>query len=279
LLRDENAPLYVAGASTTTAGLNARRPIQPYAGVSLWDTSSSSAFNSLQATITRRFAHGFSLNASYVWEKEFDDTSGDPTSTTAFQLANEYCVGCDRGLSSLEVPQHFVASYLYALPETHMRGLFGREVLDGWQINGITTLSTGNPFNILSGVDSNLDGIATDRPNLTGNPALGGGRSRPQKIAEYFNTKVFAQVPADTPYGDSPRDPIVGPGYIDTDLSAFKRFAIYEKSDLLFRGEIFNAFNNVNLGNPNGTLTSAQFGKITSANPPRIVQFALKYEF
>jgi hypothetical protein len=279
LLRDENAPIYATGASITTAGLNARRPIQPYAGISLWDTSSSSAFNSFQATITRRFAHGFSLNASYVWEKEFDDTSGDPTSTTAFQLSNQYCVACDRGLSSLEVPQHFVASYLYSLPETHAWGLFGKELLNGWQINGITTLSTGHPFNVGSGVDSNLDGIATDRPNRVGNPSLGGGRSRAQKIAEDFNTAAFAQVPADTPYGNSPRDPLIGPGYVNTDLSAFKRFAIYERSDLLFRGEIFNTFNNVNLGNPNGTLTSTQFGKITSAGTPRIVQFALKYEF
>jgi hypothetical protein len=279
LLRDENSPVYVPGASTSTAGLNARRPIQPYAGISLWDTSSSSAFNSFQATITHRFSRGFTLNASYVWEKELDDVSGDPTSTTAFQLANQNCVACDRGLSSLEIPQRFVASYVYALPETHAWGLFGKEAFDGWQINGITTLSNGDPFNILSGVDSNLDGIATDRPNRVGNPNLGGGRSRAQKIAGYFNTAAYAVPPAGTPYGNSPRDPLIGPGYVNTDISAFKRFAIYEKSDLLFRAEVFNAFNNVNLGNPNGTLTSAQFGKITSSNTPRIMQFAMKYEF
>jgi hypothetical protein len=279
LLRDENSPVYVPGASTSTAGLNARRPIQPYAGISLWDTSSSSAFNSLQATITHRLSHGFSFNASYVWEKELDNVSGDPTSTTAFQLSNQNCVACDRGLSSIEVPRRFVASYLYSLPETHAWGFFGKEVLNGWQINGITTLSTGSPFNVLSGVDSNLDGIATDRPDRVGNPNLGGGRSRAQKIAQYFNTAVFAVPAANTPYGNSPRDPLIGPGYVNTDLSAFKRFAIYEKSSLLFRAEVFNTFNNVNLGNPNATLNSAQYGKITSSNTPRIMQFALKYEF
>lgn len=279
LLRDENAPRYVSGASTSTAGINARRPIQPYAGISLWDTSSSSAFNSFQATLTRRLSHNFSLNASYVWEREFDDISGDPTSTTAFQLANEDCVSCDWGLSSLEIPNHFVASYLYTLPETRAWGLFGREVINGWQINGITTLSAGNPFNVTSGVDSNLDGIATDRPDKVGNPSLGGRRSRGQKIAQFFNTAAFAVPPPGKPYGNSPRDPIVGPGYVDTDISAFKKFAIYEKSDLLLRGEIFNTFNNVNLGDPNGTLTSSKFGKITSAGSPRIVQIALKYEF
>ena len=112
-----------------------------------------------------------------------------------------------------------------------------------------------------------------------GNPSLGGGRSRSQKVKEFFNTAAFAYVPPDTPYGNSPRNPLIGPGYVDTDISAFKKFAIYEKSDLLFRGEIFNAFNNVNLGGPNGTLTSTHFGQITGSNSPRIVQFALKYEF
>lgn len=279
LLRDENSPAYVPGASTSTAGLNARRPIQPYAGISLWDTSSSSAFNSFQATIDHRFSHGFSLNASYVWEKELDDVSGDPTSTTAFQLSNQNCVACDHGLSSLEVPQRFVASYLYTLPETHIWGLLGKEVLNGWQINGITTLASGSPFNVLSGVDTNLDGIATDRPDRVGDPNLGGGRSRAQKIAEYFKTTAFAAPAAGTPYGNSPRNPLIGPGYVNTDLSAFKRFAVYEKSDLLFRAEVFNVFNNVNLGNPNATLSSSKYGKITSSNSPRIMQLALKYEF
>ena len=95
----------------------------------------------------------------------------------------------------------------------------------------------------------------------------------------HFNTAAFTVPQANTPYGNSPRDPLIGPGYVDTDISAFKRFAIYEKSDLLFRAEVFNAFNNVNLSNPNGTLNSAQYGKITASNTPRIMQFALKYEF
>lgn len=72
---------------------------------------------------------------------------------------------------------------------------------------------------------------------------------------------------------------IVDPGYINTDISAFKRFAIVHESDLLFRGEIYNLFNNVNLSNPNGTMGNGNFGKVTGTSAPRIVQFALKFEF
>jgi hypothetical protein len=115
-------------------------------------------------------------------------------------------------------------------------------------------------------------------PTRVGDPNLGGGRSRAQKIADYFNSVAFAVPAAGTPYGNSPRNPLIGPGYVNTDISAFKRFVIYEKSDLLFRAEVFNAFNNVNLGTPNATLGSTQYGKIASANTPRIMQFALKYE-
>ena len=113
----------------------------------------------------------------------------------------------------------------------------------------------GQSLQCVLGVDSNLDGIATDRPDKVANPSLGGGRSRSQKIAEYFNTAAFALPAPNTPYGNSPRNPLIGPGFVNTDISAFKRFAIYEKSNLLFRGEIFNTFNNVNLSNPNATYT------------------------
>ncbi len=278
IARDQNAPVFIPGASTP-GNVQSRRPLSSYSSIGLLDPSSNSSFNSLQLVLTRRFAHGFSVSANYVWEKEFDIASADPSSFTAYSLANEYCVACDRGLSALEVPQSFVISYLYQLPQFRRWGMFGRQVLDGWQVNGITTLSTGSPFNVLSNVDTNADGITTDRPNLIANPNISGKRTRSQKIAQYFNTAAFVVPPANSGPGDSPRDPVVGPGYVNTNLSAFKRFTIFRESNLLFRGEVYNLFNNVNLSNPNGTMGTGNFGKITGASAPRIVQFALKYEF
>ncbi|MEO6922435.1 MAG: hypothetical protein ABI142_01290, partial [Bryocella sp.] len=82
-------------------------------------------------------------------------------------------------------------------------------------------------------------------------------------------------------YGNSSRNPLLGPGYVNTDISAFKRFAIYKHSDLLFRGEIFNVFNNVNLimTNANTKWNTATFGRISAAGDARTVQLALKFEF
>lgn len=277
IARDQNAPEFVPGA--TAGNAQSRRPLASYSSIGLLDPSSNSSFNSLQMVLTKRFTRGFSVSANYVWEKEFDIASGDPGSFTAYSLANEYCVSCDRGLSTLEVPQSFVITYIYQLPEFHRWGILGKEVLNGWQVNGITTLTGGSPFNVTSNVDTNADGITTDRPNMVANPYLHGSRSRKQKIGQFFNTAAFVAPQANSGPGNSRRDPVIGPGYVNTNLSAFKRFALIHDSNLMFRGEIYNLFNNVNLSNPNGTLGNGNFGKITGTSSPRIVQFALKYEF
>lgn len=283
LLRDQNSPVFKPGASTSTAGLNARRPYQPtpstyeFGTITLLDPSANASYNALQVTATRRFANGFSLLASYVWSRDLQTVSADPSNS--LNLVNENDISMDYGLSDFAVPRRFVASYLWSLPGVHHWGLLGKEVLSGWQINGITTLQSGTPFTITSGKDTNLDGTNTDRPDQVGNPNLPSGRSRAQKIAKFFNTSAFAQVPAGTPYGNVRRASMLGPGTVNTDISAFKTFPVFRESTVQFRGEVFNVFNNVNLTNPNGVLTNAKFGVITGSGSPRIVQFALRYSF
>jgi hypothetical protein len=204
----------------------------------------------------------------------------DPANIT-LTLSNQNYLKQDYARSDYDIPQVFFASYIWAIPGTKRFGFAGPQILSGWQVNGITTLRTGVPYNVLSGVDSNLDGIATDRPNLVGNPILS-GRSRTQRISAFMNTAAFAQVPAGVPYGNVQRNVAIGPGFINTDLSAFKSFALWKEHSLQFRAEAFNLFNNVNLANPNVTLTSPSFGKISALYTnysPRVIQFALKLYF
>lgn len=278
--RDQNAPIY--SATATKANAPSRRPYDPIgytSSISMLDPIANSSYNSLQFTLTRRFAHNLSFQGSYVWSKAMDELSADPGSATDFGLSDQYDAARDWGLSTLDVPQRFVGSVIYRLPSVARFGLAGKEILGGWQLNAIETLATGNPFNILSNVDSNFDTINTDRPNVVGNPLLPGHRSKLDKIRGFFNTSAYQQVPAGVPYGDSPRDPIVGPGTVNTDMSAFKEFPIHDRLNVLFRLEAFNAFNNTNLNNPNGTVTSAAFGTITGAGAPRILQLAAKIQF
>jgi Carboxypeptidase regulatory-like domain len=285
LLRDENAAVYAPGASISTAGINSRRPYEPspstytFAGIYELDPAGNSSYNALQLSLNRRFENHFSVRANYTWSKNIDMVSGDAASISSTQVTDDNNPGRDRGLSVNDLPQSFVAAASYDLAPFRRWGFVGRQVLGGWQLNSIVLLQSGSPFNILSGVDSNRNGINNDRPDLVGTPYLSSGRSRSAKIAEFFNTSAFAQVPAGIPYGDVKRDPLIGPGYANVDFSMFKDISIWHEQNLQIRGEFFNLFNHVNLGNPNGVLTSSQFGKISSAGAPRIVQVACRYSF
>ena len=287
LSRDINEPAYVPGASVTSAGINARRPYEPSPSTYVFSQivqnadANNANYNALQITITRRFTRGFSVLGNYVWSKSMDISSIDPANIT-LTLSNQNYLKQDYAPSDYDIPQFSNVSYIWAIPGTQRLGLFGKEALSGWQVNGITTFRAGVPYNVLSGSDSNLDGIATDRPNLVGNPILSNGRTRTQKIAQFFNTSAFAQVPAGTPYGNVHRNVEFGPRFLNTDLSAFKNFALVENLNLQFRAEAFNLFNNVNLANPNTTYSSPSFGKISALYTnylPRVIQFALKLSF
>jgi Carboxypeptidase regulatory-like domain/TonB-dependent Receptor Plug Domain len=282
---DEDAPIYSPSCTSATclgtAKLNARRPYNlppyphssfAYATITEQYNEANASYNSLQATLTRRFDQHFSLQASYVWSKGVGINDYFP---------DKYRISTGYGVLSRDQTHQFAASYIYVLPDIHSLGVFGKEVLDGWQVNGITTIHSGMPDNVLSGVDSNFDGNSYDHPNQVGDPHLG-RRGRSAEINEWFNTAAFAQVPLGTATGDGDvgYNTLRGPGFINTDLSAFKSFPMAESLKLEFRAEAFNAFNHTNLGDPNLNLSSPLFGKIGSANGVgRILQFALRLSF
>ena len=80
-------------------------------------------------------------------------------------------------------------------------------------------------------------------------------------------------------FGSSGKNILRGPRFFDTDLGLIKNFAIIERVKIQFRAEFFNAFNNVNFGQPQNYLGSPATGQITGANSPRILQLALKLAF
>ena len=117
------------------------------------------------------------------------------------------------------------------------------------------------------------------------------GRSHAEQVAEWFNTSAF-QPNASGTFGNTAKNILRGPRYFAADLAAMKNFKITERLALEFRGELFNAFNNVNFGKPDSNLADlpTTYGQITglaggsSSNTygtaqPRIIQFALKLSF
>jgi hypothetical protein len=276
LQHDINAPVYVPGAATTTAGINARRPYQPtpntytFGAIQLNDNVNNDTYNSLQATLRGRLGNRLTMRLSYVWAKSLGYSG---------PIVDNSDIARDYGPLAIDLRHRFVASYTYLLPEIHRFGAFGQEAINGWHISGITAFSSGNPFTVTSGVDTNLDGTNNDRADVVGDPYFQGSRSRAQKIQQFINPAAFA-VPTG-PYGNEQQRSLVGPGNINTNVALFKEFPIHENLRLLFRAEAFNAFGNVNLNNPRTNLSVLNTGvsQVTGAADPRIWQFAAKLRF
>ncbi|HKX28284.1 MAG TPA: Cna protein B-type domain-containing protein, partial [Blastocatellia bacterium] len=143
-------------------------------------------------------------------------------------------------------------------------------ILGGWEISGITTISSGPVSS--PGIDTGTNGLAT-RPNLVGDQVEG-----PRTVAQWFNTSAFA-APAAGFFGNAGRNIIREPGTHKWDMSFFKNNRLNERMNLQFRAEFFNIFNHTNFNAINTTLGSGSFGQVTGARDPRIIQFGLKLGF
>jgi hypothetical protein len=172
---------------------------------------------------------------------------------------------------------------VYRLPALQSWGFWGRNILGGWSMSEILVWRGGFPFSVISGRDTDLDGIGNNRADIVGDPEISGDRSTGEKLQRWFNTAAFG-MPAVGTLGTSGRNSIRGPGYFNMDYSLIKSFPIRygplrETQRLDFRAEFFNIFNHPNFNAPNNNITSPQFGQIQSAADGRIIQFALKYLF
>jgi hypothetical protein len=151
--------------------------------------------------------------------------------------------------------------------------------LNGWELTSLLTWHDGFTFSIMSGQDNSLSGVDADRADyIGGSAALPAGRSHGQLISEYFNVAALVPNTVGT-FGNSGKNILRGPRFVNTDLSLIKDFRVTERAAVPFRSEFFNVFNNVNFNQPQNILPSSSFGKITTASDPRILQFALKLTF
>jgi hypothetical protein len=305
---DGNPPVYYPNAANSTAGLNCRRPYEPYrvGGVSNSTTCTyagysgsagpdptqgkifgafnlrtpllDSNYHSLQLSLRGRIGQRFNILGSYVWGKAL--SYDGPTVDNADVKKNH-------GSTDWDLRQKFVASYMYRIPDLKFGGAVGEAVLGGWVLNGVTTFQTGPQFTVTSGTDTNRDGNNNDRANIIGDPYTHAS-SRADKIKAFLNPANFSQpafaLSTDNPYGTEQRNSLRGPAFISTNLSIFKEFALYKSARFQFRAESFNLFGNVNLGVPRTNysvfkaLTSTQT-QITTAGAPRTLQFAGRIQF
>ncbi len=245
-------------------------------------TGAVSIYHSLQIKAQKQFGSGLTFLVAYTAQKLIDDCSTTAVVGAASSLQNIYDLPGERAVSSNDVSQLLTISYVYELPFGKGKR-FGRgwnrgvdAVLGGWQVNGITTLSTGLPVLVTTQNTSHAGG-AVLRPNNDGHTANLGGPVE-GRLNKYFDTSVFSQ-PAPFTFGNTGRTlpDVRVPGEKNFDFSLFKNFALTERMTLQLRAESFNWLNTPRFGRPNQNANAAQFGVISgTANSPRQMQLALK---
>jgi hypothetical protein len=272
----ENPAVYIPGQSTI-ANTNQRRILLPgtYASFRQIATNSNAAYHSLEASVSRRFNRGLTFLGSYTFGKLLDYYSAQNLGQTP---QNPYNERLDRARSDEDRNQVFSGSFVYDIPLLRAQKGWMTRAFGGWSVSGLVTKATGLPVFVTSGQDFSLTGVGFDRPNLVGNPAMSHANEA-AFIRSYFNTAAFsANLPGQ--YGTAGRNLFSGPGMFNTNLSLVKSFRISERLGALqFRAEFFNAFNHTNFGQPDGVFVDKTFGQIQTAADPRIVQFALRYQF
>ncbi|HZQ93520.1 MAG TPA: carboxypeptidase regulatory-like domain-containing protein [Candidatus Sulfotelmatobacter sp.] len=248
--------------------------IPVFSSVFAQDTIANSSYNSLQASLDKRFAHGLQFTAAYTFSKSFDQASSfegilDPIDPRR-----------SRSLSSFDARHRIVFSYYWELPVPKYSEA-KRQILNGWALSGITTFQTGFPIRITTLDDQEL--MYSFDFELPGEPDLVAPfrTMKPQKNGNYFfDPASFSEDNTFGRIGNSPRTICCGPHVSNTDFAILKTFAISETKRVDFRGEFFNLFNHTQFFNPDGNFSDgSQFGQVTQARDPRLMQFALKFFF
>jgi Carboxypeptidase regulatory-like domain len=275
------------------------RPYPQYGGVSLaGDGCCSSEYSSLQLSVTKRFPGGGSLLAAYTNEKLL--TNADTLTTWLEAGVGEVQdwnnLKGEWSLSSQDVSQRLVISYVYDLPFGHGQkyapdaGGITSKAISGWGLDGITTFQRGFPLPISYGSSTPLSaaslGIGTLRPNVVPGCAKGVSHTASSAGINWFNPGCFT-APSNFGFGNESRvDPTLrGEGINNWDLAIFKttNFGPGENYGLQFRTEFFNTFNRVQFVEPNTACcqsNNASFGiSNNQLNNPRLIQFALKFIF
>jgi hypothetical protein len=257
-----------------------------FASEGYFSTIGNSAYNSFQIDF-RHTSGPLQVLLGYTYAKSLDDAS-------AFgEQVNPFNPTLSRGLSSFDSRNNFVVSYSYVLPFAKLGG--PRKLVNGWQVSGVTTFSSGIPVYIFENDDRSLLGtnnagplpLGIDTPNYAGGSVQ---KYDPRTVFTpncsasgqpgryYFNPCQFSTEPIGT-LGTSRRRFFAGPGLNNFNMALAKNTAFGDRYNLEVRAEFFNIFNHTQFSTVDGNFNSLTFGQAIHANNPRIGQLALKFSF
>jgi len=272
---------------STTANRDQRRQLalqypqlgQNYGFVATVDSGGKASYNAMVLSVQRRAARGLIVNGNYTWSRCISDpfnydtnggftgggwTSGDNRS---FDRGN-----CPGGTGGAADRRHlFNVSAVAETPQFSNRTL--RILGSGWRLAPIFKILSGDFMSVGTSQDRALTAITGQRVNQVLTDPYGD-----KSIKNYLNPAAFA-LPALGTLGNVGVGAIEGPGSWQFDAALSRTFQIGERQRLEFRAEAFNVTNSFRMNDPTTNFNSGLFGQVTSAQDPRIMQFALKYVF
>ncbi len=257
------------------------RPYPRFQNVAAYrNNTGQTNYNAIEAKVEQRVSRGLYLLFAYAHSKLIDDASSvfsstvlSSPNTSSLIAADSYRPLLERDSSNGDIPNLLTFASTYNFADFRGHGI-ATVLLGGWSANTIFIMQSGMPVTVTQATNSNSAlGVALQRPNLTGQPALAPALRTPTR---FFNTAAFATAPQFT-FGSASRNPVRGPAYRDLDFALVKHTRFAEKWDAELRTELFNITNTPAFAQPNGSFGAAAFGSITATTTdPRVVQIALR---
>lgn len=243
-----------------------RRPFPQFGDITWHIGDGSGTYHSLQTKLERRMVSNVSAILAYTWQKAINDVNDGGAGEAGNQDAN---ARDEQGLAGHNRAHRFTASLIYDFPFEHV-------VLSGWQMAGVLTMSSGQPFTPVLTIDrANIGSFSGQRPDRVCGGSLPFGERSPDR---WFDTSCFP-LPATGTFGNSGRNVLIAPGLQTLDTVLSRSFAMGGTRELQVRLEAFNLLDHTNFLIPNRNADSPDFGKIFQAAPGRQLQIGVKFGF
>jgi hypothetical protein len=278
---EQNAPQPAANA--TTGNETQRRILYQinstegayYSTITMMNDGVNTTYNGLQASARHRMSHGYTLLFNYTYSHCLQDTETIGNKLQGNTQTSPTNMRFDYGPCDFDLRQNMNASFVYEGYKFNNHNL--NLIAGGWSPSFLVSYNNGYPFSPLTGTDDSATGIGLDRPNSVAgvNPYV---KNTTPGNMQWINKSAFTANAVNS-FGDTGMNSLLGPHYVDTDVSIRKLIPTFREQNLELRFEFFNIFNHPNLEAPVNSLTSSGFGQIQAANPPRIMQLAGKYTF
>jgi Carboxypeptidase regulatory-like domain len=283
---------------SNTGDFSPLRPVPWFRSILFHDFSGWSNYDALQLRIAKRLSHGVYYQFNYAWSKMLDTGTGDghDQNIDIWQIAGNH--QANYGLSAIDATHNFSGSIGYDLPfgEARQFPVHGvlNQIVGGWRISSVIQARSGIPFTpTVSGNANGGDLAKSGSPNCFCGYSLlpnriGSGKLSNPTLSEWFDVSAFTDPTNNgtTPaFGDSGRDILRGPRFVEVDMSLGKAFRIREGMGLEIRADATNAFNHPLFSLPDANILSSTAGQITSAQgannfgPGRIIQMGGRFTF